>query len=108
MTGPEHYREAERLLEFAREADAEPETSWTFDQAIQSAQVHATLALAAATALGTADQQNTDDYNAWFRAASEHPRAAQRRREAERAEQAEWDSIDSNAYQARIEAGGAS
>jgi len=39
MTGPEHYREAERLI--ALPAD---------DRGIQIAQVHATLALAAAMA----------------------------------------------------------
>lgn len=47
MTGPEHYREAERLL--ARAAD-----STTYDEAAgitAQAQVHATLALAAATAI---------------------------------------------------------
>jgi len=49
MTGPEHYREAEVLL-----ADANPpdeESRW--DMALlAAAQVHATLALTAATALG--------------------------------------------------------
>jgi len=40
MTGPEHYAEAERLLDLADE------------MAVSDAQVHATLALAAATALG--------------------------------------------------------
>lgn len=51
-TGPEHYREAERLVE------ASPATSdgdqWLEDVRINlaAAQVHATLALAAATTLG--------------------------------------------------------
>lgn len=41
MTGQEHYREAERLL-------AEGGNSGHIDMAVQAAQVHATLALAAA------------------------------------------------------------
>ena len=53
MTGPEHYAEAERLL-----AVADRHTSgvtygpeWTLT--LTAAHVHATLALAAATAVGT-------------------------------------------------------
>jgi len=46
MTGPEHYHEAERLLAEVAESDAE-----TAKPAHDAAQVHATLALAAATAL---------------------------------------------------------
>jgi hypothetical protein len=51
MTGPENYAEAGRLIELA----ADPETLDT-DAAImlQMAQVHATLALTAATALESA------------------------------------------------------
>lgn len=58
MTGPEHYREAERLLSFqytevgrllAEEVDLD---------SVALAQVHATLALAAATA---ATVDNSDD-----------------------------------------------
>jgi hypothetical protein len=41
MTGPEHYAEAERLLRIATDEDHLPET-------MAAAQVHATLALAAA------------------------------------------------------------
>jgi hypothetical protein len=61
MTGPEHYAEAERLL-----AVADRHTSgvtygpeWTLT--LTAAHVHATLALAAATALGTAGP----DRHAW-------------------------------------------
>lgn len=46
MTGPEHYREAERDLERAAEAGAS-DFEVQYHQA--RAQVHATLALAAAT-----------------------------------------------------------
>ena len=45
MTGPEHYREAERLVNLAQNSEV-------FQQSATAlAQVHATLALAAATAL---------------------------------------------------------
>src|ERR1043165_3815225 len=47
MTGPEHYREAERRLLMAWEEDSPQERS---TQLVAEAQVHATLALAAATA----------------------------------------------------------
>jgi hypothetical protein len=61
MTGPEHYAEAERLL-----AVADRNTRGvTYDQewalTLTAAQVHATLALAAATAVGTAGP----DGHAW-------------------------------------------
>jgi hypothetical protein len=61
MTGPEHYREAERLMaEISPEWQAEPITV-----NVRQAQVHAILALAAATALhGVTDHQH------WFQAAS--------------------------------------
>lgn len=43
MTGPEHYTEAERLLELAR-----TQTDWSSGEyLIGAAQVHATLALVA-------------------------------------------------------------
>jgi len=60
MTGPEHYRRAENLaaeaIELATEGDEGPPTPG--EQATAAtwaalAQVHATLALAAATALGS-------------------------------------------------------
>ena len=54
MRGPEHYREAERALEIAdsdlRNNDAEGSSNY-----IARAQVHATLAVAAATALTAGD-----------------------------------------------------
>lgn len=49
MTGPEHYKEAERLLATV-EATAE-DTVGSVAATVAQAQVHATLALAAATAL---------------------------------------------------------
>ncbi|WP_068922144.1 hypothetical protein [Planobispora rosea] len=48
MTGPEHYREAERLAGIAK-SDHYP--AQVKEQAARVAQVHATMALVAATAL---------------------------------------------------------
>ncbi|MDX3019917.1 hypothetical protein [Streptomyces acidiscabies] len=74
MTGPEHYREAERLL---AAASASTETTYggnnpEADRDIAAAQVHATLALAAATALqGTpTGAMPSTDLTAWRIAAS--------------------------------------
>jgi hypothetical protein len=50
MSGPEHYRAAEKLLE---EIQEHPSSSINKTESlVGQAQVHATLALAAATALG--------------------------------------------------------
>lgn len=49
MSGPEHYKEAERLLSPGEYDEAEDRDLFMRDVAL--AQVHATLALAAATAL---------------------------------------------------------
>jgi hypothetical protein len=48
VNGAEHYREAEELLEHSRQTSMLPEHQTAF---LLAAQVHATLALAAATAL---------------------------------------------------------
>jgi len=48
VTGPEHYQEAENRLLMAWEDDRDPEN---VRHLVAEAQVHATLALAAATAL---------------------------------------------------------
>ncbi|WP_031166049.1 hypothetical protein [Streptosporangium roseum] len=73
MTGADHYREAERL---AREADVEDAPEWVTARAAL-AQVHATLALAAATALlgpvATSGYDDTD-LDAWREAAGEQPK----------------------------------
>ena len=51
MTGPQHYREAERLLaEVGKASDAWGDAAEYVRQQLAAAQVHATLALAAATA----------------------------------------------------------
>ena len=78
MTGPEHYAEAERLL-----AVADRHTSgvtygpeWTLT--LTAAHVHATLALAAATAVGTAgpDRHAWDDIAATKYGSKPEPQAA--------------------------------
>lgn len=65
-TGPEHYRIAEGLADMAVNLadDGEHEEA---DMAIAAAQVHATLALAAATALNgiSARPSTTATYRAW-------------------------------------------
>ena len=58
-TGPWHYSEAERLL-----YDVLPSTERP-DEILAVAQVHATLALAAATAMAEADWMAGDDGVAW-------------------------------------------
>ena len=52
MTGPEHYREAERLLTEREFAFPSGRETRTFEETMAAAQVHATLAAAAAAALG--------------------------------------------------------
>ena len=70
MTGADHYREAERLLTVGvNQRGSELDTICT-----AAAQVHATLALAAATALGREGSDGTQpsqDRAAWFDAAAE-------------------------------------
>ena len=66
MTGPEHYRQAEIQLEFAATASETESAQWHQGQA----QVHATLALAAATALNDSDGGlSIPEHTAWTRAA---------------------------------------
>ena len=61
MTGPEHYIAAEELLEDVGHARDEDDAA----RGLRIAQVHATLALAAVTAVGTRDIDN----QAWVAAA---------------------------------------
>ena len=78
MTGPEHYREAERLISTTVEKDGLIGTPHPHVLAL--AQVHATLALAAATALGREGEGRTQpsmDRDAWFNAAAECRKQAQ-------------------------------
>ena len=64
MTGPDHYRKAEELAAQAREYLGRGEGQDSAAVWAAVAQIHATLALAAATALGTAA-----DGHAWTDAA---------------------------------------
>jgi hypothetical protein len=67
MTGPEHYAEAERLLAVADSDNAGAGYGQEWTPTLSAAQVHATLALAAATAVGTAGP----DRHAWADVAAE-------------------------------------
>ena len=70
MTGPEHYQAAEEILKTSAEC------GWHDNEARQSineAKVHATLALAAATALNQIALP-TRDWQAWYAAAATRPR----------------------------------
>lgn len=91
MTGPEHYCEAQDLLDTARRAsDRGRDEDAAFWQ--REAQVHATLALAAATALNGFSVEGSPqaDRQAWYEAASEGPAEKQRVREAREAQMAEF------------------
>ena len=85
MTGPEHYREAERLAELATKSGHR-------DAYAALAQVHSTLALAAATAMSAWNETGMPqpDRMDWWRAASGEPAERKRIKEAEAAEVAEW------------------
>jgi len=64
MTGPEHYQEAERLIEDALSLNDE---GADMSPHIAVAQVHATLALAAATALSDPDGgMPVPDWRVWM------------------------------------------
>jgi len=80
MTGPENYRAAESILANLKGSDGAIRT------AVQIAQVHATLAQAAATALGRYSFETglpIPDRDAWYRVASEGPADKARRKAAE-------------------------
>jgi hypothetical protein len=63
MTGPEHYLTAERLLSAARGPQGKADEEWA---TLLAAQVHATLALAAAAALNDSNQgMPVRDYGIW-------------------------------------------
>ena len=67
MNGPEHYREAERLLETAA-LDFDSQKRWVrraAAHALAASQVHATLALVAATVDQTAARGPGDFSEEW-------------------------------------------
>jgi hypothetical protein len=70
VNGPDHYRTAETVMAQAQERfDVEPEEA---RDDLRFAQIHATLALAAATALGNANPDNDPDAE-WWDATHESP-----------------------------------
>lgn len=70
MTGPEHFLAAEGLL---HQADAASPSEPTAEM-VARAQVHATLAVAAAIALtDPADRLSLDAYGQWLRALGDTP-----------------------------------
>lgn len=78
MNGPEHYREAEKLLGYAEARDAEQRGDEQDMSFLAEAQAHATLALAAATAMGAAVEDDiagltVEEREAWFKVAGVKP-----------------------------------
>jgi len=65
-TGPQHYAEAERLIDEAKQHL----TVGRSGRLLAEAQVHATLALAAATALGNPNFNDWKDRSVWDDVAS--------------------------------------
>jgi hypothetical protein len=70
MTGPEHYREAIHMLDLVGENQRAGKVV-TISDAIAAAQVHATLALAAATAISHNGEMPVGDSDAWLRVAAD-------------------------------------
>jgi uncharacterized protein HemY len=68
MTGPEHFKQAEEYLEKARSSHASD-----YDGYVTRAHVHATLALAAATALAQTPHPRAADVNRWDEVAGAWP-----------------------------------
>ncbi len=79
MTGPEHYIEAERLLQSMKTDRGALLIDEGTAEVLAAAQVHATLASAAATALGVPLDGETDsgmpqrDAEAWWAVAGVKP-----------------------------------
>ncbi|MEE4493526.1 hypothetical protein [Streptomyces sp. BE230] len=82
MTGPEHYREAERLLSAASYTHGpgrDPVHPEAAAHHVAMAQVHATLALTAATAMqaavdGSEPGMAPREFEEWYRAAGVQPK----------------------------------
>lgn len=67
MDGAAHYRESERLIASLTRPDGGLRglLSTTSAQTLALAQVHATLALAGATAMAAVDDMHYEDFTAW-------------------------------------------
>jgi hypothetical protein len=80
MTGPEHYREAERLAGMAHRFTYGDGADPVVGAALAAeAQVHATLALTAATAMqaavdGSEPGMGSAEFNEWYQAAGVKPK----------------------------------
>jgi hypothetical protein len=80
MTGPEHYREAERLIKGLTTDTGAVYVEDGNEQALALAQVHATLALAAATSMSAPLDGEPEtglpqrDAEAWYQAAGVKPK----------------------------------
>ncbi|EYT83961.1 hypothetical protein CF54_04175 [Streptomyces sp. Tu 6176] len=85
MTGPEHYREAERLLGMAHHFTYGDGADPVSGAALAAeAQAHATLALAAATAMsapvdGAETGMSAPEWTAWYHAAGTDARTEKSR-----------------------------
>jgi hypothetical protein len=100
-TGPQHYADAQNLAHHAETIATGSGQRLSPELAVQLAMVHATLALAAATALAQREVHEddggysisvlaTDDYSAWWGIASEGPKASAARQQRTRDELAEF------------------
>ncbi|MGY5634198.1 hypothetical protein ACW7N6_38300 [Streptomyces sp. UC1A3] len=73
MTGPEHYREAEKMLKGCKNSHGALMIEGGTAEVLAAALVHAQLAQAAATALNDSDPNGEgmpgDDYREWKKAA---------------------------------------
>lgn len=77
MNGPEHYRRAEELLADITNDDGSVSFGDEGEAYVAAAQVHATLALAAATALNNGNvRAPIADCYAWMKVASVAPEDA--------------------------------
>lgn len=72
MTGPEHYRIAESLINDLWD-NGSPDGRAHDMKVLAEAQVHATLALAAATILPVAGDLPVADHDAWWAIAGSEP-----------------------------------
>lgn len=68
MNGPEHYRAAENLLAEALNLGSSVPRG-DIQAVVEIAQVHATLAHAAATAMASIDRMPEEDFVAWDKSA---------------------------------------
>jgi hypothetical protein len=76
MNGPQHYIEAERLLAAADDAFEQAAVRASTEMAAL-AQVHATLALSAATAMAGINHMDEGDFREWDRVAGVQPDRAE-------------------------------